>query len=205
MKRNILLMAGAALLLSGCATVSTTSTDVTTFPKAKPSAQPSTPAAAAVDLTSTQQFCDQLKQQFVTQLPSPVLNGLKFSTVAGVNPLTQQGNAALCQIGWQTNGDTVLRNGLTPDFMRATLDRLGWQTPPQLQMYSADSPVAHRLAMTNGQYIAAINYSFAPPAGKCSSDQPIAACKFPRKQWLYRLQTQIFAADQPIPLVAQDY
>lgn len=153
------------------------------------------PAAAVTPdiLANTRAFCHQLKQQLLTQLPYKTLQRMGFRIVTGVYPLTQTGSAAVCNITLRTNGDNILRDGLTPDFMVSALERLDWQNTPDLQAYNADSPTAHRIVMTNGQYLAVVNYSFAPPPGVCSQNQPIAACKYSQKKWQYRLLTQVFS------------
>ena len=187
-----------SFFLSACATVETP----TRLMSEKAVVTAAAPAIAASvplpDLTSAQQICSTLKSQFQIQLPLQVQSQLHWQAVATHNPL--QANAILspaCQISWQTSGFTIEKYGLTPDFVTATLERLNWQGNAQTNAYTADSPVGHQEALANGDQLALINYTFAPPAHVCPSGQPIAACKFSKKKWRYDLKVWIFPAPPP--------
>ncbi len=198
-----------SLLLSACATtqaplVMTPATTPPMTPSAATLIAPASPAPLVMpDLTSAQQACNALNAQFQTQLPFRVLNLIRWQVTGVQDPL--QPNAGLipaCVLTMHTDGATIQRQGLTPDFIHATLERLDWMPGPI--NYNADSPIGHQEAMINVNQLAVIHYTFAPPPKACAATQPLANCKFSKKKWRYDMQTVIFiqAASTPTPALA---
>lgn len=196
--RNPLILTFVTMLLLGCASTTqtpqkrTSTAPLSTLPLT--ALTPATPVAMP-DLTPAQQTCDQLKAQFQTQLPYQILNQLQFKAAVSRNPLLA--NAPLspvCHISMNSTGLILLNQGLTPNFMGATLERLDWASNGQTNLYAADSPIGHQEAFmnSNNTQLAIINYSFQPPAKACQTNQPIAACKYSQKKWLYQLNTWVF-------------
>lgn len=172
----------SALLLAACSTVSKS---VSTEPAAHPVAPV---IQSAPDLHSAQEICDALTTQFQTQLPAPILKLMHWQVGLMQNPLvTQAAVVPTCQLHLSTDGATIEKLGLTPQFMTATLERLDWLQNDQTNQYAASSPTAERLVMMRDHYTAVIDYHYAPPQNACPDNMPIAACKVPRKKWLYQL------------------
>lgn len=193
-----LLIALGILTLAGCSTTVQTPNTVSgvkplqTAPLA--TLTPATPVMP--DLTPAQAICTNLRSQLQTQLPFQVQSQLRWQTVAIHNPLQTNVNGALvpaCRISWRTSGFTIEKFGLAPNFMSAALDRLAWTSNAQTNAYAADSAVGHQEALVNGNQLALLNYSFAPPAGKCPTNIPISACKFSQKKWIYEMQLWVLA------------
>lgn len=148
--------------------------------------------ATAPDLTAAKQSCDTLKAQFQTQLPFQLLSQLQWNTLAVLDPTQPAGPMfPACQVDLHTDGLTIEKLGLTPNFVTATLERLDWQPGPS--NYAADSATGHQEAMITNNQLAIINYTFAPVAGACPSNKPISACKVPRKKWDYQLRMIVLA------------
>ena len=175
-----------ALLLTACSTVSKS---VST----EPAAQQTTPVTQpAPDLHPAQAICDQLTTQFQTQLPAPILNLMHWQVGLMQNPLvTQPAVVPTCQLRLSTDGATIEKLGLTPQFMVATLERLDWAQNAETNQYAASSPTAGRLVMMHDHATAVMDYQYAPPKNACPSNAPIAACKVPRKKWLYQLSMAV--------------
>ncbi|MCD6046563.1 MAG: hypothetical protein K0S08_210 [Gammaproteobacteria bacterium] len=194
---NRLLTLVVSVLLAACTTTTTQQPQQTVASAAKATASltPVALTAPAVmpDTALAQQTCSQLKAQFQTQLPYQILNQLQWQATVSRNPLTPNAPlAAVCRIHMSSTGLILLTQGLTANFMSATLERLNWAGNSQTDAYTADSSIGHQEALVNGTQLAVINYTFQPPAKACPSNQPIAACKYPKKKWLYELNTWVF-------------
>lgn len=181
----------SALLLAACST----SSDIQSVQNT-PSihAVPAAVTPVAPDTHAIQAACDQLQQQFQTQLPAPILNLMHWQVSVEQNPLINQPTMVpVCQLHLATDGATIEKLGLTPQFMTATLERLDWTQNAMAIAYAASSPTADRSVMVQNKQIAVIHYQYAPPAQACPGNQPIAACKLARKKWLYELDVEILA------------
>jgi len=177
------------LLLAACSTVSQS---VAT--KKEAVKQTVAVIQSAPDLHAAQAVCDQLNGQFQTQLPAPILNLMHWQVLVMQNPLvTQPAIIPICQVHLATDGLTIEKLGLTPQFMTATLERLDWLQNDETNKYTASSPTAQRLAMMHDHYTAVIDYHYAPPKNACPSNAPIAACKVPRNKWLYQLSMAVLS------------
>jgi hypothetical protein len=185
-----------SIFLAACTTTTQLPQQAITPTKATAPLAPLTPAAVPTvmpDTAPAQQICDQLKAQFQTQLPYQILNQLQWQATVSRNPLTPNAPlSAVCHVHMASTGLILLTQGLTPNFMSATLERLNWAGNAQTDAYAADSPIGHQEALANGMQLAVINYTFQPPAKACPNNQPIAACKYPKKKWLYELNTWVF-------------
>lgn len=183
----------ATLVLSACSTSTPTATSPSPIavPKMPVAQLPVTPSDA--DLAKAQQFCQDLHQKLQVQLPAQALSKIHFNVRTVNNPFAANKLSAACIIDWNTDGGTIQKLGLTPNFMIDTLERLDWQTPTNLTSFTADGPTDHQQAMQKDQWQGLVNYAFVPPAGACSNNQPLAACKFSKKKWLYALKAQFVA------------
>lgn len=187
--RNLVLL--NALLLAACSTDSHRESMHTAQPIP---AAPTAVAPAAPDMHAIQATCDQLQQQFQTQLPAPILNLMHWQVSMEQNPLINQPSIVpVCQLHLSTDGATIEKLGLTPQFMNATLERLNWTQNAMAIAYAASSPTADRSVMVQDKQMAVIDYQYAPPAQACPNNQPISACKVVRKKWLYELNVAILA------------
>ena len=167
-----------AIFLSACSTMPVTQ-------------QPAKAAAApVVDLTPARQSCSALQNQLLPQLPFQIRALMHWKATSATDPLQPTGQQwPACEIRVNTNGATILKLGLSPDFMNAALERLDWQTgTPQTNAYAADGPNSHVQAYTQGQSLAVVGYEFGPRADQCPKNQPIAACTVPQKQWNYQMK-----------------
>jgi hypothetical protein len=148
----------------------------------------------AQNMPALQTICDQLQAQFQTQLPAPILHLMRWQVSLIKNPLNGETvPVPACQISLSTDGATIERLGLTPQFMVATLERLDWQQNQVTQQYTANSATGGRLVMMQDHTTAVLDYDYAPEKNICPLSQPIAACKIARKQWLYRLSVTVLA------------
>ncbi len=176
--KKFLLLSIVTIILVGCTTTQSEKASVSPLPSSAP-----------VNLLAAQQICAGLKTQLQTQLPYQVQSVMHWQSFGAADPLQPTGpQYPACQIRIKTDGATILKLGLSPDFMSTTLERLNWQSTPATTAYAADGPNSHVVGLINGRELAVLGYRFAPLPNACSSNQPIAACDVPQKQWDYQMK-----------------
>ena len=145
--------------------------------------------SAVVAVNVNPALCDELKNQFQTQLPNPILQLMQWKNLVINNPFfADPKNVPACKVDLLTTGADLERQGLTSQFISATLERLDWKNDPKFSAYAAASATSQKWVMTKNNQQVLIQTKFAPPVNACPQSQPISACKFPYKKWVYQLE-----------------